>query len=215
MQLSTKNEGDKSRVISSSYWLWKHGRTQSLLLKLPVLCGSVNTERLISRVFWPNSCWNPLLVTPSWPSPVPQAGVPGLCVWGREDTKAPEQQLGSVHCRGIPNQLLPSTSHWQWPEKTEQGPGYIKVLTAGCYLCSVIMSVIETWCFSPIALLLSHANIADFCILISSMSLLTCCLESQLLGWETKTTRCFAFHAEEVKLEIIFLKIFMEESSEI
>lgn len=26
---------------------------------------------------------------------------------------------------------------------------YIKVLTAGCYLCSAIMSVIETWCFFP------------------------------------------------------------------
>lgn len=81
------------------------------------------------------------------------------------------------------------------------------------------MSVIETWCFSPpVALLLSHANMhtADFCILILSMSLLTCCLESQLQGWETKTTRCFAFHAEEVKLEIIFLEVFfMEESSEI
>lgn len=37
------------------------------------------------------------------------------------------------------------------------------------------------------------------------MSLLTCSLESQLLGWETKTTRCFTFHAEEVKSEIIFL----------
>lgn len=70
------------------------------------------------------------------------------------------------------------------------------------------MSAIETCMLFSITLLFSHANvyIADFCILISSMTLLTCSLESQLLGWETKTTRCFTFHAEEVKLEIIFLR---------
>lgn len=59
-----------------------------------------------------------------------------------------------------------------------------------------------------ITLLFSHANmyIAVFCFLILSISLLTCLLGSQLLGWEPKTTRCFIFHAEEVKLEIIFVR---------
>lgn len=78
------------------------------------------------------------------------------------------------------------------------------------------MSAIETCMLFFITLLFSHANmyIADFWFLILSMSLLTCFLESQLLGWETKTTRCFTFHAKEVKLEI-FLSFFVEESSEI
>lgn len=130
-----------------------------------------------------------------------------VCVCEEGGSKNQHAAAGYIHFRGIPNQLLPSTFHWQWPEKVEQGPGYFKVLTEGCYLCSVIMSAIETCMLFSITLLFSHANmyIADFCFLILSMSLLTCSLESQLLGWETKTTRCFTFHAEEVKLETIFL----------
>lgn len=87
------------------------------------------------------------------------------CVCEEEGNRNQHEAAGYVHLRGIPNQLLPSTFHWQWPEKIEQGPGYTQVLTASCYLCSVIMSAIEACMLFSITRLLSHASmyIADFC----------------------------------------------------
>lgn len=101
------------------------------------------------------------------PSPVPDTCSEYVYV-RKGESRTSMQQLLIFILGESPTSCYHQLSIDNGQKKIEQGPGYIKVLNVGCYLCSVIMSAIETCMLFSTTLQFSHANmyIAGFLLLV-------------------------------------------------